>query len=37
MNLPLEGVFHNIAVISIDKRYPGHARKVMYALWEWDK
>jgi 4-hydroxy-3-polyprenylbenzoate decarboxylase len=33
MNLPLEGVFHNIALISIDKRYPGHARKVMYALW----
>ncbi len=33
MNLPIEGVFHNIAVISIDKRYPGHARKVMYALW----
>jgi 4-hydroxy-3-polyprenylbenzoate decarboxylase len=33
MNLPLEGVFHNIAVISIDKRYPGHAKKVMYALW----
>ena len=33
MNLPLEGVFHNIVVISIDKRYPGHARKVMYALW----
>ena len=33
MNLPLEGVFHNIAVVSIDKRFPGHARKVMYALW----
>ncbi|KJR40600.1 menaquinone biosynthesis decarboxylase, family [Candidatus Magnetoovum chiemensis] len=33
MNLPLEGVFHNIAIISIDKRYPGHARKVIYALW----
>lgn len=33
MNLPIEGVFHNIALISIDKRYPGHARKVMYALW----
>jgi 4-hydroxy-3-polyprenylbenzoate decarboxylase len=33
INLPLEGVFHNIAVVSIDKRYPGHARKVMYALW----
>jgi 4-hydroxy-3-polyprenylbenzoate decarboxylase len=33
MNLPLEGVFHNLAVVSIDKRFPGHARKVMYALW----
>ncbi len=33
INLPLEGVFHNLAFISIDKRYPGHARKVMHALW----
>jgi 4-hydroxy-3-polyprenylbenzoate decarboxylase len=33
INLPLEGVFHNLAVVSIDKRFPGHARKVMYALW----
>jgi 4-hydroxy-3-polyprenylbenzoate decarboxylase len=33
MNLPLEGVFHNMAVVSIDKHFPGHARKVMYALW----
>ncbi|RMG04114.1 MAG: menaquinone biosynthesis decarboxylase [Nitrospirae bacterium] len=33
INLPLEGVFHNIALVSIDKRYPGHPRKVMYALW----
>jgi 4-hydroxy-3-polyprenylbenzoate decarboxylase len=33
INLPIEGVFHNLAVVSIDKRYPGHARKVMYALW----
>jgi len=33
MNLPLEGVFHNLAFLSIDKRYPGHARKVMHALW----
>ncbi len=33
LNLPVEGVFHNLAFISIDKRYPGHARKVMYALW----
>jgi 4-hydroxy-3-polyprenylbenzoate decarboxylase len=33
INLPLEGVFHNLAFISIDKRYPGHALKVMHALW----
>ncbi len=33
MNLPIEGVFHNLAIVSIDKRYPGHARKIMYALW----
>ena len=33
LNLPMEGVFHNLAFISIDKRYPGHARKVMHALW----
>lgn len=33
MNLPLEGVFHNLCFVSIDKRYPGQPRKVMYALW----
>ncbi len=33
MNLPWEGVFHNCAIVSIDKRYPGHARKVMSAVW----
>jgi 4-hydroxy-3-polyprenylbenzoate decarboxylase len=33
MNLPIEGVFHNIALVSIDKQYPGQARKVMYSLW----
>ncbi|HEY9788351.1 MAG TPA: UbiD family decarboxylase [Candidatus Obscuribacterales bacterium] len=33
MNLPWEGVFHNCAIISIDKRFPGHARKVMSAVW----
>ena len=33
MNLPMEGVFHNMALISIKKRYPGHARKVMHAFW----
>lgn len=33
MNLPLEGVFHNCAIVSIDKRYPGHAKKLMNAIW----
>jgi 4-hydroxy-3-polyprenylbenzoate decarboxylase len=33
LNLPMEGVFHNLVFISIDKRYPGHARKVMHAIW----
>ena len=33
INLPIEGVFHNLAFISIDKRYPGHAKKVMQAIW----
>jgi len=32
-NLPLEGVFHNCAVIAIDKQYPGQAKKVMCAVW----
>jgi len=31
--LPWEGVFHNVAVVAIRKEYPGHARKVMSALW----
>jgi 4-hydroxy-3-polyprenylbenzoate decarboxylase len=33
MNLPLEGVFHNCALIAIRKSYPMHARKVMNAIW----
>ncbi|MBI2190378.1 MAG: menaquinone biosynthesis decarboxylase [Armatimonadetes bacterium] len=33
MNLPVEGIFHNLAIVSIDKKYPGHAKKVMHALW----
>jgi len=33
MNLPVEGGFHNMAIVSIKKRYPGHAQKVMNALW----
>ena len=30
---PPEGIFHNMAFVSIRKRYPGQARKVMHALW----
>ncbi|MGQ9731355.1 MAG: menaquinone biosynthesis decarboxylase [Candidatus Zipacnadales bacterium] len=33
LNLPLEGVFHNLAIVSIRKRFPGHARKIMHGLW----
>jgi 4-hydroxy-3-polyprenylbenzoate decarboxylase len=33
VNMPAEGIFHNLLLVSIKKEYPGHARKVMYALW----
>jgi 4-hydroxy-3-polyprenylbenzoate decarboxylase len=33
MNMPAEGVFHNLVIVSVKKRYPGQARKVMYGLW----
>jgi len=33
MNLPIEGIFHNLAFVSIAKRYPMQARKVVSALW----
>ncbi len=33
IDLPIEGVFHNCAIIAIRKSYPGHAQKVMHALW----
>jgi 4-hydroxy-3-polyprenylbenzoate decarboxylase len=33
MHLPWEGVFHNLVIISIRKRWPGHARKIMNAVW----
>ena len=32
-NLPVEGGFHNLALVSIKKTYPGQAKKVMNALW----
>ncbi|MCC7273469.1 MAG: menaquinone biosynthesis decarboxylase [Alphaproteobacteria bacterium] len=33
MHFPAEGIFHNLVIVSIDKRYPGHARKIMHAFW----
>ncbi len=33
MNLPEYGMFQGIAIVSIKKRYPGHAKKVMMGLW----
>jgi 4-hydroxy-3-polyprenylbenzoate decarboxylase len=32
-SMPAAGVFHNLVVVSIKKRYPGQARKVMSAMW----
>ena len=33
INMPAEGVFHNLVIVSIKKEYPGQARKVMHGLW----
>jgi 4-hydroxy-3-polyprenylbenzoate decarboxylase len=33
MHMPIEGGFHNLLLVSIKKAYPGHARKVMHAIW----
>jgi len=33
LNLPMEGIFHNCAIVSLRKRYPGHAKKLMNAIW----
>ena len=33
INMPAEGIFHNLVIVAIRKRYPGQARKVMTALW----
>jgi 4-hydroxy-3-polyprenylbenzoate decarboxylase len=32
-DLPVAGAFHNIAIVSIRKTFPGHAQKVMHAIW----
>lgn len=33
INLPLTGVFHNCAMVSIKKSYPQQAKKVMQSIW----
>lgn len=33
VNLPPEGVAHNLMIVSIRKSYAGHARKVMNGIW----
>jgi len=33
MVLPPEGIFHNLAILKINKRYAGHGRKVIHAVW----
>ena len=33
INMPAEGAFHNLVIVSVKKEYPGHTRKVMNALW----
>ena len=32
-DLPFAGAFHNCCIVSIRKRFPGHAKKVMHAIW----
>ena len=33
VNMPPEGIFHNLVLVAIKKRFPGHARKVINGLW----
>jgi 4-hydroxy-3-polyprenylbenzoate decarboxylase len=33
MEMPVEGVFHNLVIAKIKKEYPGQAQKVMNAMW----
>ena len=32
-DLPVAGAFHNCVIVSIRKAFPGHAHKVMHAIW----
>ena len=33
MDMPVEGIFHNCVIVSLDKRYPMQSRRLMSALW----
>jgi ubiquinone/menaquinone biosynthesis methyltransferase len=33
MNLPVEGAFHNLVLLSIKKQYPFHASRIAHGLW----
>lgn len=33
MNLPVEGAFHNLVLVSIKKQYPFHASRIAHGLW----
>ena len=33
VSMPAEGIVHNLMIVAIRKSYPGHARKVMSAIW----
>ena len=33
MNLPVEGAFHNLVLISIKKQYPFHSARLAHGLW----
>lgn len=33
MHFPIETCFHNLAIVSIKKQYPGHAKKIMHSFW----
>jgi 4-hydroxy-3-polyprenylbenzoate decarboxylase len=32
-DLPVAGAFHNCVIVSIRKAFPGHAKKIMHAMW----
>jgi 4-hydroxy-3-polyprenylbenzoate decarboxylase len=33
VSMPAEGIFQNLMIVAIRKSYPGHARKIMSAIW----